>query len=63
MLYYISKAVNQYKEFRTSWNQCGQLGFYDTMLPCYTVFHKIRRPFLNIWTESCGRLCCFLQDL
>ena len=50
MLYYITKVVNQHKEFRTAWNQYG-LGVYDNMLPCYTVFHKDTETFSNIWTE------------
>ena len=51
MLYCITKTVNQFEEFRTSINQTGELGIFDSMLPCYTVFHKDMETFSNIWTE------------
>lgn len=51
MLYYITTIVNRHSEFRTSFNENGQLGVFDEMLPCYTVFHKDTETFSNIWTE------------
>lgn len=51
MLYLITKVVNRHAEFRTSFNIDGQLGSFDEMLPCYTVFHKDTETFSNIWTQ------------
>ncbi|HBI91627.1 MAG TPA: type A chloramphenicol O-acetyltransferase [Terrisporobacter glycolicus] len=53
MLYLITKVVNNHKEFRTSFDMSGQLGIFDEMLPCYTVFNKETETFTNIWTEYC----------
>lgn len=51
MLYYITKVVNRHNEFRTSFDMNGQLGIFNEMLPCYTVFNKDTETFSNIWTE------------
>ncbi len=51
MLYYITKVVNRHSEFRTSFDVNGQLGIFNEMLPCYTVFNKDTETFSNIWTE------------
>lgn len=51
MLYLISKVVNNKDEFRISLDMNGQVGIFDEMLPCYTVFHKDTKTFSNIWTE------------
>lgn len=51
MLYCIASVVNRHSEFRTAINRNGVLGIYDTMSPCYTVFHKDTETFSNIWTE------------
>ena len=50
MLYYIATVVNRHEEFRTAINAEGELGVYDEMLPCYTVFNKDTETFSNIWT-------------
>ena len=51
MLYFITKVVNRHSEFRTCFNTEGQLGIFDEMIPCYTVFHKDTETFSNIWTQ------------
>ncbi|WP_346898302.1 type A chloramphenicol O-acetyltransferase [Clostridium sp. UBA7503] len=51
MLYYITKVVNRHSEFRTSFDMNGQLGIFNEMLPCYTVFNNDTETFSNIWTE------------
>ncbi len=51
MLYFITKLVNDHREFRMSFDAKGQLGYFDKMLPCYTVFHKDTETFSNVWTE------------
>lgn len=51
MLHAITTIVNRHAEFRTAYNSEGQLGIYDSMHPCYTVFHKENETFSNLWTE------------
>lgn len=51
MLYAITKVVNRHEEFRMALDQSGAPGFYNQMLPVYTVFHKDTELFSNIWTE------------
>ena len=50
MLYYLSTVVNRHQEFRMAFNQAGELGFYDIVHPCYTIFHKDSETFSNLWT-------------
>lgn len=51
LLYFITKVVNEHAEFRMSFDEFGNLGVFDKMLPCYTVFHKDSETFSNIWTD------------
>ncbi|MDU3803461.1 type A chloramphenicol O-acetyltransferase [Paraclostridium bifermentans] len=51
MLYFITKVVNNHSEFRTAFNMDGELGVFDEMLPCYTVFNQDTETFTNIWTK------------
>lgn len=51
MLYAITKVVNRHEEFRMAIDHNGDPGFYDQMLPAYTVFHKDTELFSNIWTR------------
>ena len=51
MLYCIASIVNKHSEFRTTFNKNGELGIYDKMSPCYTIFHKNTETFSNLWTE------------
>ncbi|MBN8049194.1 type A chloramphenicol O-acetyltransferase [Paraclostridium bifermentans] len=51
MLYFITKVVNNHSEFRTAFNMDGELGVFDEMLPCYTVFNQDTETFTNIWTD------------
>lgn len=51
MLYFLSKIVNHHDEFRMSISTEGKVGVFDTLFPCYTVFHKDSETFSNIWTE------------
>lgn len=50
LIYVLTKAVNNHEEFRTAINDKGELGVWDTLLPCYTVFHEENETFSNIWT-------------
>ena len=50
MLHQISEVVNRHQEFRMACNERGEVGYYDTVHPCYTVFHKDTETFSNLWT-------------
>ncbi len=62
LIYVISKAVNKYEEFRTAINDRGEIGIWETLSPCYTVFHKDSESFSNIWTEWNDDLNLFLSN-
>ena len=51
VIYMITTIVNKRKEFRTSLNENGELGYCEVIHPCYTIFHKDDESFSNIWTE------------
>lgn len=40
-----------HKEFRTCFNDDGVLGYWDEMIPNYTIFHDDDKTFSCIWTE------------
>ena len=61
MLYCISKTVNLHAEFRMDLDADGQLGCYDRMHPCYTIFHKDTETFSNLWTEYADDYAVFYQ--
>ncbi|KQL54440.1 chloramphenicol acetyltransferase [Heyndrickxia shackletonii] len=50
-IYMVSKTVNSYKEFRTCFNEDGVLGYWDQMVPSYTIFHQDNKTFSSIWTD------------
>ena len=50
LLYCLTTIVNRHPEFRTAFNEKGELGIYHEMIPCYTVFNKSKETFSNIWT-------------
>ena len=62
MLYFITSAVNRHRAFRMAFDGEGRLGVFDSMLPCYTVFHKDTEAFSNIWTEYSEDYDVFLKN-
>lgn len=50
LLHGISTLVNRHQEFRMTCTADGEVGFYDQVHPCYTVFHKDTETFSNLWT-------------
>ena len=62
LIYILTKAVNNHEEFRTAINDNGELGVWDTLLPCYTVFHEENETFSNIWTEWNDDIIVFLSN-
>lgn len=60
MLYCIATVVNRHEELRTCFAK-GTLGVYDSMSPCYTVFHSDTETFSNLWTEYQEDYAAFCQ--
>lgn len=50
-IYIISRMINKHKEFRTCFNDEGVLGYWEEMIPSYTIFHKGDKSFSSIWTD------------
>ncbi len=51
VIYGISKIVNSHNEFKMNFDNEGNLGYFDTVYPSYTIFHKDSETFSDIWTE------------
>lgn len=49
-IYIISKAVNQFREFKMALNGEGNLGRWDAVNPSYTIFNKSTETFSDIYT-------------
>lgn len=62
MLYYITNIVNKHDEFKTAFNENNELGIYDEMIPCYTIFHKDTKTFSNIWTKYTPNINDFYDE-
>ena len=61
MLYFLAKTVNGMEQFRMSFRESGELVLYETMSPCYTVFHKETKTFSNLWTEYASQYSEFCR--
>lgn len=66
MLYHISTVVNRHRKFRMACRE-GEVGFYDLVHPCYTIFHKETETFSSLWTAytpDCEAFCAaYERDL
>lgn len=60
LLYLLTKNVNRYEQFRTAFDEKGNVGIYSNMEPCYTIFHKEQETFSNLWTEYSEDFSTFL---
>ncbi|MFB6496406.1 type A chloramphenicol O-acetyltransferase [Bacillus haynesii] len=50
-IYIVSRVIHSRPEFRTTFDDKGQLGYWEQMHPCYTVFHQDDQTFSALWTE------------
>ncbi|GAK14335.1 CatA-like O-acetyltransferase [Geomicrobium sp. JCM 19039] len=48
-IYAVTKAINKQQAFRMTMQE-GELGYWDTVEPMYTVFDEHEHSFSNIWT-------------
>lgn len=62
LIYAVTKAVNNHEEFRTTIDENGNLGIWNTLSPCYTIFHNETESFSNLWTEWNEDLRIFLSE-
>lgn len=62
-LYVIMRAVNQNKEFRMSYNNQNQLGYWNYVLPSYTIFHDDDKTFSDVWSEYHEDFKLFYQTI
>lgn len=62
-LYVILRAVNRNKEFRMSFDVEGNLGYWNYVVPSYTVFHKDDHTFSDIWSEYHEDFGCFYRSV
>lgn len=61
LLFWLTKIINRHQEFRTCFNSEGILGFFDEMIPCYTVFNQETETFTSIWTNETQDYDTFYQ--
>lgn len=54
MLYVVMRAVNAHEEFRMAFNARHELGFWEELCPCYTLFHPETETFTDSWSEYSG---------
>lgn len=50
LIYMAAKVVNGHEEFRTCLDENDNLGYWESMNPCFTIFHRDNKMFTNIWT-------------
>ncbi|MCL6220401.1 CatA-like O-acetyltransferase [Zunongwangia pacifica] len=62
-LFVIMKIVNQNEEFRMSFNENGNLGFWNYVNPSYTIFHDDDKTFSDIWSEYKPTFIEFYQEI
>jgi chloramphenicol O-acetyltransferase type A len=62
LIYIVSIVINSNKEFRTCLNDDGQLGYWEQMIPSYTIFHKETKLFSSLWTEFSNEFDRFYQN-
>ena len=61
-IYIISRIINKHKEFRTCFNDEGVLGYWEEMIPSYTIFHKDDKSFSSIWTDYSSDFHIFYKN-
>lgn len=49
-IYMITTVVNQFREFRMSFDEQGNLGYWEMSNPLYTVLNRETETFSAIWT-------------
>ncbi|MEC0127595.1 type A chloramphenicol O-acetyltransferase [Paenibacillus pabuli] len=50
LIHMITTVVNRHREYRTSLDSEGRLGYWDKMSPSFTIFHDDDKTFSSMWT-------------
>ncbi len=50
-IFLITSVMNSHQAFRTGCNKNGELGYWDTIEPLYTIFDQGSESFSAIWTR------------
>lgn len=58
-IFMVTKIVNSHKEFRTSLNSEGTLGYWTEVLPSYTIFDEKTCTFSSIWSSNLTKFSDF----
>ena len=61
-LYMIMRAINENQEFRMSFEN-GQLGYWNYLVPSYTLFHEDDKTFSDVWSEYHEDFHSFYQTI
>lgn len=61
-IYILSRAVNEFPEFRMSLDSKGRIGYWDMANPLYTVLNKEKETFSSIWTNYVGSFELFYNN-
>ncbi len=61
LLFCLTQIINRHQEFRTCFNSEGTLGFFDEMIPSYTVFNPETETFTSLWTSGTQDYDTFYQ--
>ena len=61
LLFSLTQIINRHQEFRTCFNSEGTLGFFDEMIPSYTVFNPETETFTSLWTSETKDYDTFYQ--
>ena len=61
LLFCLTQIINRHQEFRTCFNSEGTLGFFDEMVPSYTVFNLETETFTSLWTSETEDYDTFYQ--
>ncbi|KEQ23273.1 type A chloramphenicol O-acetyltransferase [Paenibacillus tyrfis] len=61
-LYMVTKTVNEHREFRVCFNNEGELGYWEKLLPSFTFFHKDDKTFSTMWTDFSTDFDVFYQN-
>lgn len=57
--YIVSNVINSSNEYKTSYNEEGNLGVYDIVHPRYPIFHESDKTISILWTEYSGNFKLF----
>lgn len=61
-IYMVTKTVNSQVEFRTCFNEEGNLGYWSRMTPSFTIFHNDDKTFSEMWTEFSNDFRIFYEN-